>query len=129
MEKIRVGIFNPEKPKIEFLEIEKGLDSYYKLINCRMIDIVNWFGIDMVVDDEGLIYDKPVALRYLNGSSYFHLVGTIIFVSYDDEGDTVSLNPNVERILREISENNIVYYEDENEKEMYYIELDATEFS
>lgn len=88
---IRVVIAKPFEPPIVEV-IEKSLDSYYKIIGCNYIDMVDLDkGIDIIVDDEGLLKDfiPNMAHPYDSKST---LVGTCIFAARDDEGATVSLN-------------------------------------
>ena len=41
-----------------------GLDDFYKLLNCRCIDItrrkIGDIGCNLIVDDEGLLIDNPI---------------------------------------------------------------------
>ena len=50
----------------EVKEIQSSLPSYYKEIGCNLIDVVRDVNIgksvlDIIVDDEGLLKDNPIA--------------------------------------------------------------------
>ena len=75
-------------------EIENRLDSYYPIIDCNTINIVSrrFAGrrLDVICDDEGLFTDHPVVTA-IDTEYHPMLVGTIVIVRHDDEGETVSL--------------------------------------
>ena len=74
--------------------IENTLESYYRIIECTTIDIVSrrFAGrrLDVICDDEGLFTDSPV-ITAVDHNNNPMLVGTLIIVNHDDEGETVSL--------------------------------------
>lgn len=52
-------------------------------------------GIDMVINDEGKLLGLEPTLAILKGSQVVEVIcGPILFVSHDEEGNTVSLNDN-----------------------------------
>lgn len=68
------------------------------LLNCRCADVVRLAqGLDMWVDDEGLMVAEPmvneVATRIARayGFGFQPYVGPVLFASVDDEGETVGL--------------------------------------
>lgn len=91
-----------DKPYI----IELGKDSlqtYYKTIGCRVIDIVTLgydktgLAIDAVIDDEGLLNHSPVNERfffaYLAQLICSPLFGTVVIVmTNENTGNTTKLN-------------------------------------
>ena len=74
--------------------IENNLETYYSIIDCDTIDIVSrrFAGryLDVICDDCGLLTDNPVATAVDTG---YHpmLVGTLIIVRHNEEGETISL--------------------------------------
>lgn len=55
----------------------------------------NELGIDMVINDEGKLLGLEPTLAILKGSQVVEVIcGPILFVSHDEEGNTVSLNDN-----------------------------------
>ena len=74
--KIQVGVFNGTRKTIEFKTVDNDLQTWYKLIDCRCIDIVNFAGFDLICDDEALLHGepKPTILRYDN---YDNLVSAL----------------------------------------------------
>ena len=81
------GIF----PKVR--EIENSLESFYKIIGCDMIDIVQievegkFF--DVICDDEFLLKEKPVPTLFIDNENV--LCGNLIFMTCDEEGNTQGL--------------------------------------
>lgn len=78
----------------EVRNIENNLQTYYDIIGCDAIDIVSrrFAGkyLDVICDDEGLLKDDA-RLTAIDVNSRPMLVGTLIIVDHDDEGETVSL--------------------------------------
>lgn len=76
------------------LEIEKGLQSYYELIECDYVDIVSrkigkkYF--DIICDDEGLYRQPKISAIDTMGQPM--LVGNLFIVNYDGNGDNASLS-------------------------------------
>ena len=84
-----------EKKQPEIIEIEDNLKTYYKLINCKTIDIVtrsienNYFSF--VCDDEGLFVEKPITSA-VDKKSKVQFVGNIIICGLPNcEGEMISL--------------------------------------
>lgn len=81
------------KDKHEEVGIEDALHTYYDLLDCTCIDIVErkvgdkWF--DIVVDDEGLLVGKPVMAVEEDGTPM--LVGNLLFCHHDEEGSLTGL--------------------------------------
>ncbi|MFF0818628.1 DUF3846 domain-containing protein [Rhodococcus sp. NPDC003318] len=70
-------------------------------IGCRWFDVVALGpGLDMWVDDEGLVVNEPVVnvvatlIARSYGFRWQPYAGTVVFTSSDDEGDAVSLSRN-----------------------------------
>ena len=88
------------------------LQTFYKVIDCRCIDIVeldedNAIAIDCVIDDEGLLASKPInqywGRSYLFGCCDMPLFGiTVITMTDLSTGETIDINlSKVRRILVE----------------------------
>jgi len=74
------------------------LEDYYKLIGCRVIDIVSrkigkkWY--DIIVDDEGLLKEDPI-ISAIDDYGRVMLVGSLIICGLADmEGELTDLSDN-----------------------------------
>lgn len=89
-----------ENEKVEAMEIEDELDSFYKILNCSTIDIVvRRIGgrhkkvFDIVCDDEGL-FKEPQKISAIDNLGNVQLVGNIFITgTVDNEGNLTSLSP------------------------------------
>lgn len=80
----------------------KGLDDFYREIDCTTIDIarrsIAGNVYDIYVDDEGLLKadcgEKVSAVRVEDGKIVPQLVGTLVFANHDSEGNTTDLSLN-----------------------------------
>lgn len=77
------------------VEIEDDLHTYYRLLDCNMVEIVErkigrkWF--DVICDEEGLFREDPYISAIDNlGSPMF--VGNLLFLHHDDEGNMTGLS-------------------------------------
>jgi hypothetical protein len=95
-----------------FIEEEDGshLTALYRELEARTVDVISLsHGIDLWVDDEGLLVSEPqinVFMEYLiaaltGGRLTQRLVGTGVFLATNEEGNTVSLNPEQVSALNE----------------------------
>lgn len=77
------------------VEIEPSLDKYYELLECDCIDIaersVGGKIFDIIVDDEGLMRDTQV-ISAIDSRCKPMLVGNLLFVHHDREGNTTGLS-------------------------------------
>ena len=77
------------------IEIEDSLEEYYRLIDCRVIDItertIGGVSYDIVCDDEGLLKSDPI-VSALDDDLEPVLFGTLIFLHHDDEGKLTELS-------------------------------------
>lgn len=82
---------------IDVCEIEKSLESYYKILNCELIDIVSMkIGnryFDIICDDEGLMKDD-INISAIYDDFTPALVGNILVVRHDGKGNERSLTSN-----------------------------------
>ena len=76
------------------VEIDPSLKKYYELLHCDTIDItersVGGKTFDIICDDNGLAVDKPV-ISAISGSCEPMLVGSLLFVHHNEEGETTGL--------------------------------------
>jgi hypothetical protein len=93
-----VGIYTPGDKQVRFKKIEMSLETYYKIIGCDIIDITTILGnkhINVIVDDEGLLVNKPFGLLFIDKTDKktFHgLAGVLIFTGIADKnGELTSL--------------------------------------
>lgn len=86
--KIRVGIFDGTTKNIRFEVVDNDLQTWYDIIDCRCIDIVEFAGFDCICDDEALLYGehKPTVLRYDNEDNLISAIyGTVVICRNSDE--------------------------------------------
>lgn len=86
--KIRVGIFDGLSKNIRFETVDNDLQTWYDIIDCRCIDIVEFAGFDLICDDEALLHGdtKPTILRYDNYDNLISAIyGTVVICSNSDE--------------------------------------------
>ena len=76
----------------------EGLEDYYKMINCRCIDIVTrkigrkWY--DIICDDEGTFVEDPL-ISAIDNLGRAMLVGNLIICGLaNDEGELTDLDAN-----------------------------------
>lgn len=77
------------------VEIEKSLESYYKVLNCDCIDItsrtIGGIDFDIICDDEGLCKsDMVISAVDMHGDPA--LVGNLLIVKFDGLDDVTSLS-------------------------------------
>lgn len=84
-----------EETKGRFVEIEDDLKTFYKMIHCRSIDIidrkVDGKRFSIICDEEGLLDGKEISAIDKLGNPM--LVGNLIFLSQDidENGELLSL--------------------------------------
>lgn len=91
---MKVLLIDTEVLKPQIIETDGGLDEWYRLLNCSMIDIqtrqINGKYYDFICDDEAL--EKPRAkITALDKEGQPQLVGNLIICNYDGEGGETSL--------------------------------------
>lgn len=83
------------KTQLVSLSKDFGLEEMYKHIQCDMVDVVEIAeGIDIWVDDNGLFKPGNTVLEYKlkdNPELTVHLAGKALFLSSDDEGNSIGL--------------------------------------
>lgn len=96
---MKAFIINPNVDIRDMLKaenIQNDLDTYYDIIGCRCIDIVNYpingKNYDIIVDDEGLLKGAPIVTA-VDKSGHPLLVGALIITNYDGEGNETDLEP------------------------------------
>lgn len=75
------------------VKTDGGLGELYRMCHCRCIDItvaeIDGTLLNVVVDDEGLLVDRPVATVFdRNGEPL--LVGSVVFFGMDEETDDLA---------------------------------------
>ena len=85
--------------------VEYSLESFYKLLNCDMIDITpRRIGrdnrlYDIICDEEGLLKGAPIVSAYTTDNEPV-LVGSLLIVNIG-EGDLESLKPDDIKYIRD----------------------------
>lgn len=104
--RIKGVLVNVEKGTVEPVEIDKSLDSYYEVLNCRCIDIahraIDGKVFDIICDDEGALTDSPVP----SGVAYsgeILLFGNLFVVAFDGVNDVRSLTDSeIQHVMRHL---------------------------
>ena len=99
------------------VEIEKSLKSYYKILNCDLIDITSrYIGgklFDIICDDEGLFKEDFIASA-VTSYNRIALVGNLFVVKFDGKDDETSLDDeDIEHILNHVKQVKCNLYEEE----------------
>lgn len=83
--------------------IENGLESFYKIIDCDLIEIVQieveGKFYDVICDEEFLLKEKPVPTLFIDNENV--LCGNLIFTTCDEDGKTQGLTDTDIKILME----------------------------
>ena len=113
MKKLLVVYLKREQESITIreIEIEDKLEIFYDMLECEYIDIIsrkiNDKYYDFIIDDEGLLNDKPVTLFNENEV----LVGSIIICgTADEDGNLTSLSETESReIVKHFLKDDLTY--------------------
>lgn len=94
---MKVLFINVTDNTVKIMDITDNLDTYYNLINCRCIDIIerkigNKY-YDIVCDDEGLLKDNP-KISALDPTGQPMLCGNLVIVRNDGKGNLIGLTNN-----------------------------------
>ena len=94
-------------PDVQIIDFEDELEFYYKHIECRLIDIVRPYallevskkckGLVLIVDDEGLLVDKPKINQFATLAYGQVICGNVILAKEEFTEDgiiTVGLTEN-----------------------------------
>lgn len=97
MKPIKVILIDPFTETISYVTLaDTKLDTYYNLLGCSLITIAGLAdGVDMILDDEGLLKDSNSQAYFKMGISSQPFAGKALIVGTDDEGNTVSVPENI----------------------------------
>jgi len=89
----RAILINPFTQTItEVKMVDTKLQTIYALIGCELITITSLAdGIDMILDDEGLLKDSESQAYFKFGITSQPFAGKALIIATDDEGDFASL--------------------------------------
>lgn len=82
---------------IKVVDIEDDLHTYYRLLDCSMIEIVErkigrkWF--DVICDEEGTFQEQP-KISAIDNLGRVMFVGNLLFMHHDEEGNMTGLSDN-----------------------------------
>lgn len=107
---IKSILIDVKNKKAEALEIEPTLQNYYKLLDCDLIDIterkIGEYWYDIVCDDEGLLKENQIPSA-VNSKSEVQLVGNLLLMNHDGEGNETSLT---DEQINDLMNGHIAYY-------------------
>jgi len=97
MKPIRAILIDPFTETVSQVTlVDTKLQTYYNLLGCSLITMTGLAnGIDMILDDEGLLKDSESQAYFKFGIGSQPFAGKALIVGTDDEGETVSLPENV----------------------------------
>jgi hypothetical protein len=81
--------------------VDTKLQTIKNLIDCEIITVAGigasnqYRGIDLILDDEGLLKDKNSQAYFKYGIQSQTYAGKALMIATDDEGETVSLPENI----------------------------------
>ena len=87
-ENFQTLVFSEEKNIVK-------VDSMYRMLECDYVDVVRLSdknNIDLWVDDEGLLKSGNYVHEISVGDTEVKLAGRVLFLSYDDEGNSIGLS-------------------------------------
>lgn len=104
---------------------DNHLEQFYRLINCRCIDIavrkVGKTPYNIVLDDEGLLVADPI-MSAIDREGYGMLAGNLVLFGMDEQ--TMDLTSLTDADVRNIRKNLIVAIDTEREKMYAVVVLD-----
>ena len=111
MKKIAKGLLirDDKVNEVEIVNIEMegdsvGLANLVRLVDCDTIDAVYLKNnIDIFCDDEGLFKSGNLARRLIVEDEIYEIVGNLLFLSHDEDGNTVGLDDSQMDYLKEIT--------------------------
>lgn len=93
-QKIRGVLVDTVKGFTSPCEIDRGLEHYYEILNCRCIDIVRRTiagkSFEIICDDEGALVDNPTPSA-ISPFGAVMLYGNLFIVKHDGKEDVESL--------------------------------------
>lgn len=102
MKSLLIDVLNEE---VKVVEVENGLEDYYKYLNCDCIDIasrkIGRKYYDIVVDDEGLLKSEP-KISAINDLGGVMLVGNLMVLNSKDGELTTLTNDDIKYIKKRI---------------------------
>lgn len=76
--------------------VDTKLETYYNLLGCSLITMAGLAdGVDMILDDEGLLKDSKSQAYFKIGIGSQPFAGKALIVGTDEEGNTVSVPENI----------------------------------
>ena len=77
-------------------DIQDDIKSYYKIIDCQLIDIaeleIDNTTFDVIYDDEGMFVKNGARPSVVDKNDNVRMVGTVIFCYFNKNGDEIGLN-------------------------------------
>lgn len=92
---MRMILIDTENNSSRIIETEGGLENYYKLLNCDLIDIterkIDGQYFDIICDDEGL-FKEGNQVSAVSEDGRPQLVGSLLICNHDGEGGESGLS-------------------------------------
>jgi len=89
------GVLIDPNGSASIVELDKNLDAYYKLLDCRCVDIaqrtIGGRSFDIICDDEALLVAKDPQPSAVSPLGEIMLCGKLFVVQFDGEEDVQSL--------------------------------------
>ena len=92
---MKMLLIDTESNSSKVIETEGGLENYYKILNCSLIDIterkIDGQYFDIICDDEGL-FKEGNQVSAVSEDGRPQLVGNILICNHDGEGGESGLS-------------------------------------
>lgn len=97
MKQIKAILIDPFAETVSYVTLtDTKLETYYNLLGCSLITIAGLAdGVDMILDDEGLLKDSSSQAYFKIGIGSQPFAGKALIVGTDEEGETVSVPENI----------------------------------
>lgn len=125
---MKVLVIDTDSLQPQVVETEGGLQEWYRLVKCDIIDIVSrkiggrYF--DIIADDEGL-YKPAAKVTALDTQQQPMIVGNLVICNHDGEGNECTLtDKDIDHIKRHI----VVLAQAGAEEPQYWLALNGVDY-
>lgn len=101
-----------DSDEAKVVDTDASLKDLYRMCQCECIDVavrnVRGIPFDFVVDDIGLLVGSPTTVFDTNGHP--QLVGSVVILRSDDEGDFAGLSDDDISVLRSVTSKSLIVH-------------------
>jgi hypothetical protein len=82
--------------EIDFDDNNDHLDTFYKLLNCSLVEVLSFADFDLWLDEEGYLKDEIVTFNINRDGYVYKIAGKAICLSTDyEEGESIALDDKI----------------------------------